>query len=84
MKSKRLDFFRHTFAVHCLRQWVEKGVDITVSLPYLSAFLGHTGLQSSQRYLRLTSDLFPTINAMLESRYGDIIPLVGGDIDEPN
>ena len=84
-KGPRIHDFRHTFAVHCLRQWVEKGVDITASLPYLSAFLGHTGLQSSQRYLRLTSDLFPTINAMLESRYEDIIPLVvGGNIDEIN
>ncbi|MBV7273913.1 tyrosine-type recombinase/integrase [Clostridium sp. PL3] len=83
-KGPRIHDFRHTFAVHCLKQWVEKGVDITVSLPYLSAFLGHTGLQSSQKYLRLTSDLFPSINVMLENCYGDIIPLVGGDIDENN
>ena len=35
---------RHTFAVHCLNNWVLSGEDITAALPVLSRYLGHNGL----------------------------------------
>lgn len=79
----RMHDFRHTFAVHCLRKWVATGVDLTVTLPYLSAYMGHSDLRSSQYYLRLTAELFPHITNHLEKELGEIIPN-GGNLHETN
>lgn len=76
----RLHDLRHTFAVHCLRKWVEEDADITALLPYLSSYLGHKGLQETAYYLRLTADMFPQVNNLLLHELGDIIPEIGGDI----
>jgi len=80
-KGPRLHDFRHTMAVHCLKKWSLSGVDLTVSLPYLSAYLGHTGLLATQKYLRLTADVFPHIIKSLNDKFGDIIPEMGGEFD---
>lgn len=77
-KGPRLHDFRHTFAVHCLKRWSLSGTDLTVALPYLSAYLGHTGLHSTQKYLKLTADVFPLITQLQEEKFGDIIPKIGG------
>ena len=73
-KGPRVHDFRHTFAVHCLKRWVRTRVDLTVALPYLSAYLGHTGLKGSQRYLRVTADLYPDIVRAMDERFGHILP----------
>lgn len=72
-----MDFFRHSYSVHCLQQWIADGVDLTVALPYLSAYLGHTGLKSTQEYLRLTAELYPAVVSAVEQQWGSLIP--GGD-----
>lgn len=72
----RLHDLRHTFAVHCLRRWVEDGTDLSVALPYLSAYLGHTGLRGTQDYLRLTAELYPTLATQLTRQFGGCIPEV--------
>ena len=79
-KGPRVHDLRHTFAVHCLRNWLKKGIDVSATLPYLSTYLGHKNMQGTQRYLRLTAEMFPHITALLEKTYGEIIPR--GDIDE--
>jgi integrase len=76
-KGPRLHDFRHSFAVHCLKRWVRSAVDLTVALPYLSAYLGHDGLKGTQRYLRLTSELYPDIIAVMDEKFGHL--LSGGD-----
>ena len=78
-KGPRIHDIRHTYAVRCLRRWVQNGSEISSALPYLSAYLGHVGLKESQRYLRLTADLFPEINNALNKTFGEIIPSIGGD-----
>ncbi len=74
----RLHDLRHSFAVHCLKKWVLDGVDLTVALPYLSVYMGHVGLKSTQGYLRLTAELYPTIVVAVERQLGSIIPEGGG------
>ena len=69
----RVHDFRHTFAVHCLRKWSLDCTDLSVALPYLSAYMGHNGLAYTQHYLRLTSDLYPDVIEKMESRF-DVIP----------
>jgi len=75
----RVHDLRHTFAVHCLQRWVSAGVDLTVALPYLSAYLGHTGLQSTQDYLRLTAECYPEIRVAVERHVGHVVPGGGGE-----
>jgi integrase len=72
----RLHDFRHTFSVHCLKKWVLNKNDLTVLLPYLSTYLGHVDLRSSQYYLRLTADLYPSVLSAVESKFSSIIPEV--------
>ena len=73
-KGPRVHDLRHAFAVHCLKRWVRSGVDLTVALPYLSVYLGHAGLKGSQRYLRLTAELYPDIARTMDERFVHILP----------
>jgi len=75
-KGPRLHDFRHTFAVHCLRNWVREGKNLTNALPYLSAYMGHAGSKSTQHYLRLTAELYPDLILGLDTAYDWIIPEV--------
>lgn len=74
----RIHDLRHTYAVHTLKKWVELGYDLSSALPLLSAYMGHNGLSGTQRYLRLTSDLYPVICEKMELAYGDIFLKEGG------
>ena len=75
-KSKRLDFLRHTYSVHCLRNWVKAGMELTTAMPYLSAYLGHSGIRGTQRYLRLTAELYPDILKRTEEKFSWVVPEV--------
>lgn len=75
-KGPRIHDFRHTFAVHCLKNWVLKGEDLTNLLPYLSVYLGHNDLRGTQHYLKLTADLYPAIVANVENHFSYLIPEV--------
>lgn len=73
-KGPRPHDTRHTFAVHCLNNWVLSGEDLTAALPVLSRYLGHNGLTGTQKYLQLTAQMYPDIVAKLEAQFGDLIP----------
>jgi len=60
-KSKRLDFMRHVFCCHSLKEISEKGVDLYCALPVLSTYLGHSTIRATEKYLRLTKELYPDI-----------------------
>ena len=75
-KGPRIHDLRHVFAVNCLKKWVLDGRDLNNSLPYLSAYLGHEDMRGSQRYLRLTADLYPDITSKIEKTCSYIIPEV--------
>lgn len=81
-KGPRLHDFRHVFAVNCLLKWFLEGKDLNNCLPYLSAYLGHEDIRGSQRYLRLTADLYPDITSKVETFCSHIIP--GVDFYETN
>ena len=57
----RIHDLRHTFACHALDKMVRDGKDPYCALPYLSAYLGHKGIESTEKYLRLTADHFSGI-----------------------
>lgn len=76
-RGPRLHDLRHTFAVHCLVRWYRRGDDLNARLPVLATYLGHQGLDGTQRYLRLTAEIFPELTARLQDRFGSLIP--GGE-----
>lgn len=57
----RLHDLRHTFACHCLDKMIHDGADPFCALPYLSVYMGHKGIESTEKYLRLTEDHFMEI-----------------------
>jgi integrase/recombinase XerD len=57
----RVHDFRHTFSVHSLAEMSRKGLDLYYSLPILSKYLGHTSLEATDKYVRLTSDMYPEL-----------------------
>ncbi len=75
-KGPRLHDVRHLYAVTCFKNWIRQGRDLTNCLAYLSVYLGHEDIRGSQRYLRLTSELYPDIVKTMESDCAWVIPEV--------
>lgn len=57
-KGPRVHDLRHTFAVHSLVKMAKSGLDLYYSLPLLSTCLGHKSLKSTDRYVRLTAEMY--------------------------
>jgi site-specific recombinase XerD len=57
----RVHDLRHTFAVHALVQMAHNGMDLYSSLPIISACLGHKSLTATEKYVRLTSEMYPEL-----------------------
>ena len=79
-RGPRIHDFRHTFSVCCLKKWILSGKDLNAALPVLSAYLGHKGLNGTQKYLRLTADMYPDIVKTVELQFGNVVP--GGEAYE--
>jgi len=56
-KARAYDF-RHHFALANLNRWIASGVDTGTRLPYLSRYMGHSGIQSTDYYLHLVPEFF--------------------------
>lgn len=72
----RLHNLRHTFAVHALEKMINLGMDPYCSMPYLSIYMGHKGIESTEIYLRLTSNYFDTILSLSKDDKLKIFPEV--------
>jgi len=57
----RIHDFRHTFSVHSIAKMSEDGLDLYYSLPILSKYLGHKSLEATDKYVRLTQEVFPAL-----------------------
>jgi integrase/recombinase XerD len=73
-KGPRLHELRHAFAIHTLARWYREGGDLSAKLPLLATYMGHQSLVGTQRYLRLTPEIFPDIRLRLEEFVGQAIP----------
>lgn len=78
----RVHDLRHTFICHRLNQWAEEGADLTTMLPILSKYVGHTGIASTQYYLKLTAEVFPDVLKQMEELTGYVFPEIGGILYE--
>lgn len=78
-KAVRIHDFRHTFAVHRLKKWVEEGKDLNALYPYLKTYMGHTLFRYTAYYLRITAEVYPHLTEIFETHYSDVIPTLGGE-----
>jgi integrase/recombinase XerD len=72
----RVHDFRHSFSVHSLAEMSRKGLDLYYSLPVLSTYLGHSSLEATDKYVRLTSDMYPELMQEVNSLCSYLFPEV--------
>ena len=75
-KGPRVHDFRHTFSVHSLIKMSESDLDLYYSLPILSQYLGHQSLEATDKYVRLTSDMYPELIKEINNLCSYIFPEV--------
>jgi len=63
-------------ACHSFVKLSEEGLDLYCSWPYLSTYLGHQSLESTERYVKLTADLYPELLKDGSNIYMDILPSI--------
>lgn len=73
-ESPRIHDLRHTFAVTALSLMAESGIDLYVSLPILSNYLGHRSLGATNHYVRLTASMYPDLIKDVDTIYLDVFP----------
>lgn len=74
----RIHDLRHTFAVHRLLAWYRDGQDINNRLPFLATYMGHVNIQSTQIYLRPTTELLGHVSDRFHRYYLRTIDSRGG------
>lgn len=78
-KGPRIHDWRHHMAVYSFKQMTDSRMDMYVALPILSAYLGHKTIFATEKYVRLTLQLFPYIE---EKFHGMVDRIFGGDAYE--
>jgi integrase/recombinase XerD len=75
-KLPRVHDLRHTFSVHALRRMKNKGQDVYTSMPMLSAYLGHTNMIDTEKYIHLAAFEFGNFIADSRKLLNGVIPEV--------
>lgn len=65
--------FRHTFAVHALLRTYRAGGDVQAQLPFLSAFMGHVSIASTQYYLHFIEPLAEAASKRFAEHCGALV-----------
>lgn len=78
-EGPRIHDWRHHMAVYSFKRLTDSGLDMYVALPILSTYLGHKTIFATEKYVRLTLQLFPYIG---EKFRGMAERIFGGDADE--
>jgi integrase/recombinase XerD len=63
----RIHDLRHSFCVKSLACLLKEGKDLYYILPILSVYIGHSSLASTDRYVRMTSDMYPDLLGKTDS-----------------
>lgn len=75
----RLHSFRHTFAVHALLRWYREGENVQVKLPFLSIYMGHVSIISTEYYLHFVEALASTASNLFEKHCGGIVLITSAE-----
>ena len=73
-QGPRIHDLRHTFAIRALAKMAGSGMDLYVSLPILSNYLGHQSIESTNHYVRLTASIFPELISDVDKSCIDVFP----------
>lgn len=77
----RIHDWRHTMAVKSFKQMIDSGLDMYAALPILSTYLGHKGIDSTERYVRLTASIYPYIEERFRTKIEEIFGGVNNEKD---
>jgi integrase len=82
----RLQDLRHTFSVHSLASMSESELDLYHSLPLLSTYLGHQSLEATDKYVRLTAEMYPDLIKKTSNICSSVFPVIDTNTgsDEPD
>lgn len=75
-KGPRIHDLRHSFSLHSMESMLRSGLDLYYSLPILSNYLGHQSLEATDKYVRLTSQMYPELIKETDSLCAYIFPEV--------
>lgn len=78
----RLHDLRHTFAVHSMAEMAENSLDLYYALPVLSEYLGHQSLEATEKYVRLTSEMYPGLLNDADKVCSYAFPKLASDEDD--
>jgi integrase len=81
-KGPRLHDFRHTFCVNALVKMSEAKQDLYHSMPILMTYMGHQSIKSTNKYVRLTMDMFPNLLKQVDGIYKSIYPEIDMEIND--
>lgn len=81
-KGPRLHDLRHTFCVNALVKMSEAGADLYHSMPILMTYVGHKSLEATNRYVRITEEMYPGVLGKLDEAYKYVFPEIGVDLNE--
>ena len=70
----RLHDVRHSFSVHSLAQMASNGIDLYYALPILSEYLGHQSLEATEKYVRLTAEMYPGLISQVDKICSYVFP----------
>lgn len=79
-EGPRIHDWRHHMAVYSFKQLTDAGQDMYVALPILSTYLGHKTIFATEKYVRLTMQLFPYIEEKFQGMTERIFG--GGGLNE--
>ena len=77
-EGPRVHDWRHHMAVKAFKQLSDEGMDLYVALPILSAYLGHKTIYATEHYVRLTMQIYPSI----ERKFAPLVDHVFGGAHE--
>jgi integrase len=70
---------RHTFVCHSLASMAESGMDIYHSLPILATYIGHRAIESTEKYVRLTAEMYPGLLKSVEDLCSYVFPPINSN-----
>ncbi len=71
-KGPYLHNLRHTYACHTFYQMHTNGIDMNVGIALLSTYLGHESIRATEKYLKLTQEIFPELMVKVNHLNSDI------------
>lgn len=78
----RLHDLRHTFCVNALVKLTEEGKELYCALPVLMAYMGHRSIEATNRYVRLTQEIYPHLLLKMDEAYKCVFPDLGKSLEE--